>query len=92
MMDDDAIRAVVSRLARQHPSGGRVVERAAVMAEGTDSTAILSWITDHDGRPESVTPVKASGGLHRERLAAGAAAAAAAQAPRRYVLPPGVLS
>jgi len=90
-MDDDAIRAVVSRLARQHPSGGRVVERAAVLAEGTDSTAILSWITDHDGRPESVTPVKAAGGLHRERITA-AAGAASGQAPRRYVLPPGVLN
>jgi hypothetical protein len=90
MIDDAAIRAVVSRLARQHPSGGRVVERAAVMAEGTASTAILTWIADHDGQPETVAPAKSAGGLHHGRLSG--VTAAGTQAPRRYVLPPGVLN
>ena len=36
---DDAIRAVVSRLARPHASGGMVVERAALLAEGADFAA-----------------------------------------------------
>ena len=53
MMDDQAIRVVVARLSRRHPSGGQVIERAAVVAEGAESGAILDWITSHDGLPES---------------------------------------
>ena len=36
-VDDEAIRAVVTRLARSHSSGGEVIERAAILAEGGDS-------------------------------------------------------
>ncbi len=90
MMDDKAIRAVVTRLSRQHASGGQVIERAAVLAEGVDSSAILAWITSHDGLPESRVGVAPARGLHQGRLDAGPGTSSTA--PRRYVLPPGALS
>jgi hypothetical protein len=34
---DDAIRAVVVRLSRPHGSGGDVIERATILAEGRDA-------------------------------------------------------
>ena len=34
---DDPIRAVVVRLSRPHASGGHVIERAAILAEGGDA-------------------------------------------------------
>jgi hypothetical protein len=46
-VDDDAIRALVTRLARPHPSGGDVIERAAILAEGADLAAVMAWITAH---------------------------------------------
>jgi hypothetical protein len=88
-MDEDAIRAVVTRLSRQHPSGGRVIERAAVVAEGENSHAILEWITCHKGRPEDQPAEAPAGGLHRGRL--DGSGSAFASAPRRYLLPPGIL-
>jgi hypothetical protein len=90
MMDEQAIRSVVTRLSRQHPSGGQVIERAAVLAEGAESGAILDWITSHDGLPESRVGVAPARGLHQERLEASRGTSAAT--PRRYVLPPGALS
>ena len=90
MMDDQAIRAVVTRLSRQHPSGGQVIERAAVVAEGAESGAILAWITSHDGLPESRAGVAPARGLHQGRLDATRGTSSAT--PQRYVLPPGVLS
>jgi hypothetical protein len=89
-MDDDALRSVITRLARPHPSGGNVIERAAVLAEGARSGALLAWIADHDGQPEALVPVAARGGLHSARLTSGHVADTSA--PRRYVLPPGALS
>ena len=88
-MDDDAIRAVVVRLSRPHPSGGEVIERAAVLASGANSAAVLRWITDHDGAPEELAPVASGGGLHGARFQGGGAAP---RNPLRYVLPPGALS
>jgi hypothetical protein len=90
MIDDEQIRAVVTRLSRHHPSGGMVVERAAVIAEGCDSAAILSWIAAHDGQPEALSPSKSSGGLHHSR--SDRAADTDARPPRRYVLPPDALT
>jgi hypothetical protein len=90
MMDDQAIRAVVTRLSRQHASGGQVIERAAVLAEGVESSAILAWITSHDGLPESRVTTTPAGGLHQGRL--DASRSTSSTAPRRYVLPPGTLS
>ena len=84
--DDDAIRTLVRRLSRPHRSGGRVIERAAILAEATDSETILAWIEEHDGRPEDLAPVSAGKGLHSSRLTDNASAAR--RAPLRYVLPP----
>ena len=50
--DEDAIRALVSRLSRPHKSGGVVIERAALLAEGSAATAAIAWIVAHDGVPE----------------------------------------
>jgi hypothetical protein len=90
MMDDQAIRSVVTRLSRQHPSGGQVIERAAVLAEGAESGAIIDWITSHDGLPESRAGVAPARGLHQGKLDASRGTSSAT--PRRYVLPPGALS
>ena len=87
-MDDDAIRALVIRLSRAHPSGGDVIGRAAIMAEGADFNQVVRWIIDHDGQPEPTAPAKAGRGLHRSRLTD---AADGAGAPVRYVLPAGAL-
>jgi hypothetical protein len=89
-MEEQAIRAVVTRLSRQHPSGGRMIERAAVIAEGAESSAILAWIVSHDGKPEDRPSEATAGGLHRGRL--DGRQSAIASAPRRYLLPPGVLT
>lgn len=88
-MEDEAIRTLVKRLARPHRSGGEVIERAAILAEGADSAAVVAWITDHGGEPEAALKASApSRGLHGARLSACRDAAA----PRRYVLPAGVLT
>ncbi len=84
MMDDDAIRILVTRLARPHRSGGEVVERAAILAAGADSAAVLAWITAHDGQPEPVVPAASRRGLHGARSTEGESL--------RYVLPPGALA
>ena len=49
MRTDDEIRALLSRLSRRHSSGGTVIERATIMAEGADSAAVVTWILDHEG-------------------------------------------
>jgi hypothetical protein len=89
-VDDDKIRAVVTRLSRPHPSGGRVIERAAVLAEGPDSAEIMAWITAHSGEPEAITAAPSGRGLHSGRL--DESARARAQTPSRFVLPAGELS
>jgi hypothetical protein len=80
---DDEIRATVARLARPHPAGN-VIERAAILAEGQDSPAIVAWIIAHAGQPESAV-APAGHGLHGARHDA-------ARAPLRYVLPAGALA
>ncbi len=89
-MDDDAILKVVTRLSRRHQSGGQVIERAAILAEGGDCAAILAWIAAHDGEPETLAPTVTGRGLHSARRYGGAGGAA--QAPRRYVLPAAALA
>jgi hypothetical protein len=89
-MDDDAIRCLVTRLARPHPSGGAVIERAAILAAGTGASAVLTWITAHAGEPEELAPVTAGRGLHSPRLASNGGQDS--RTPLRYVLPPGTLS
>ena len=86
-MDEVAIRALVTRLARPHPSGGDVIERAAILAAGADSADIVGWITEHAGEPETAVS-KGTGGLHGARLSDGAQDG---RPPARYVLPAGAL-
>jgi hypothetical protein len=89
-VDDDVIQALVKRLARPHPSGGAVIERAAIIAEGADFASVMEWIEDHNGQPEeSVTTVSRSG-LHGSRL--NNSGGEQHRQPLRYVLPAGTLS
>jgi hypothetical protein len=89
-MDDTEIRALVTRLGRPHRSGGVVVERAAILAEGADFDAVMAWILAHHGEPEVREAPAATGGLHSRRLSESPGAAA--EAPRRFLLPAGALS
>ena len=86
---DDAIRAVVTRLARRHPSGGTVIERAAILAEGADCTATVAWIIAHAGKPEVAVASTKPAGLHSARLSNPVSSGAQ---PVRYVLPAGALN
>jgi len=80
----------VARLARPHSSGGEVIERAAILAEGSESSEVLAWITAHGAQAEEQAPLVAAGGMYgtrrHERGGTGD------QVPLRYVLPPGTLS
>lgn len=89
-VDDDAIRALVTRLARPHPSGGEVIERAAILAEGADSAAVMAWITAHAGIPEAPVAMPPRHGLHGSRL--GDDSGAESRTPPRFVLPAGALA
>jgi hypothetical protein len=88
-VDDDAIRALVARLARPHPSGGDVIERSVILAEGARSTEVIAWITAHAGTPETAVAGAPRLGLHGSRLSHSSSAGP--QAPLRYVLPAGTL-
>ncbi len=81
--ETDATEAVVRRLARPHASGGMVIERSVIMAEGAKSAAILSWISEHDGIADSTAPSTRNHGLHGSHANAPLQAAPA----RRFVLP-----
>src|SRR5215210_1351646 len=83
---DDAILTVVARLSRPHRGGGHVIERAAILAEGPSSAAVLRWIAAHAGEPEAQAAAPAGRGLHGDRATAGG------RPPLRYVLPPGALA
>ena len=92
-MEDDDIRTLVTRLARPHPSGGEVIERAAILAEGDGFSEVMRWIETHGGKPEA-TPAAAGRagarhGLHGARLTD--VSRPGSDTPRRFVLPPGVL-
>jgi len=88
-MEDDEIRALVTRLARPDRSGGKVIERAAILAEGADFDAVMTWITAHDGKPETAPPAPPKRGLHASR--GGDDGDAQSRTPLRFVLPPGAL-
>jgi len=87
-VNDPEITAVIKRLARPHPSGGVVIERAAILASGGDSPAIIDWILTHEGMPEAAVAPR-SRGLHGAREH-GDHQHASAQ-PTRFVLPAGTL-
>ena len=90
MRTDEEIRALLSRLARRHPSGCTVIERVAIVAEGADSAEVVAWILDHEGEPEAVASKAATGGLHGARLSEPLGSDA--RPPARYVLPAGALN
>jgi hypothetical protein len=88
---EEDIRTLVARLSRKHPSGGVVIERAAILAEGANSAAILQWITDHEWLPEEAVASKShrgGSGLHGMRQESERGRPQA-KAPSRYVSPPG---
>ena len=82
--EDDAIRALVIRLSRPDRSGGRVIERAAVLASGANLEAVMRWIDAHDGKPETIPSAAPRHGLY-------GSAVGAPRTPQRYVLPAGAL-
>lgn len=84
---DDAIRALVTRLARPHRSGGSVIERATLLADGGDFRAVMTWIEAHGGEPEARPPAPPQRGLHSLRRDAGAPV----PAPLRFILPAAAL-
>ena len=88
-MDDDAIRSLLTRLGRAHPSGGTVIERAAILAEGADLDAVMVWIVAHGGEPEARVAKVSSTGLHGSRVHDGGRTEP--RPPSRYVLPAGAL-
>ncbi len=90
-MEDDQIRSVVTRLSRPHPSGGVVIERAAILAAGGDYRAIMDWILDHDGVGEVLAPSAPKGGLHGSRVGYRTETGGGGT-PVRFVLPPGTLT
>jgi hypothetical protein len=84
---DDEILALVRRLARPLPSGGQVIERAAILASGVDFAKVMNWVEAHDGKAEA-TIAAPSRGLHGARLERSGMQP---PTPLRFVLPPGAL-
>src|ERR1700754_2212772 len=80
---DGGIRATVIRLCRPDGYGGAIIERAAIVAEGTRSAAIEEWILSHGGEPEAPVSAAVRPGLYGMR----SEGLARPRAPRRYVLP-----
>jgi hypothetical protein len=88
-MEDTAIEEIVERLARPHRSGGKVIERVAILAEGADFEAVMRWILDRGGVAEAEKAKPAPKGIHAMRY--HDTEGDADPAPARFILPPGVL-
>lgn len=85
-MNDSEIATLVTRLSRPHPSGGIVIERAAILASGGDYPAIMDWITAHAGVAEAERASTSRGhGLHGSRM--NDSNATPSRPPMRFVLP-----
>jgi hypothetical protein len=87
-MEDAEIRSLVKRLSRPHPSGGSVIERAALVAEGAEFEAVMAWVLAHGGQPEAAPETSSRHGMHGSRLHASGGAP---RQPSRFVLPAGAL-
>jgi hypothetical protein len=88
---DEDIATTVARLSRPMRGGRRVIERAAIMAEGSNSEAILEWLVAASWTPEDVgagSGAPVGGGLHGLRRDADRDRARGGT-PRRYVSPAG---
>ena len=66
-----------------------MIERAAILAEGGRSTAILDWITAHAGEAELTAAAAPPRGLYGTGFGGGVTAP---RGPARYVLPAGALA
>jgi hypothetical protein len=88
-VDDEAVRSLLRRLGRADPSGGTVIERAAILAEGADFDAVMAWILAHGGEPEATLARASTTGLHGSRGQDGGRADS--RPPSRFVLPAGAL-
>jgi hypothetical protein len=88
-VNDLEITTLVERLSRPHPSGGVVIERAAILAAGADYPAIMDWILANSGTPETAAPASRGGGLHGSRMSDSNSSAP--RQPTRFVLPAGAL-
>jgi hypothetical protein len=89
-MNDQDISALVSKLGRPAPSGRIVIERAAIQAAGGDSPAIIDWIMNHSGVPETAVSASRSRGLHGSRINEGTDPGA--RQALRFTLPADALS
>ena len=89
-LSDAEIRALLKRLARPHSSGGDVVERAALLASGSDFSAVMAWIAQHAGVAGAMASEAPRRGLHGPRV--GLSGGAAPRTPLRFVLPAGALA
>lgn len=87
-MDDEAIHTLVVRLSRRDASGGGTIERAAILAEGSDLAAVEAWILKRGGRPEAAATAVSGRGLHSSISGNSGSHAAT---PLRYVMPAGSL-
>ena len=83
--DDQRIKLLVTRLARPHASGGLVIERAAILADGGDFSAVMDWITAHAGRADTTVAPPTSRGLHGGHV--HGTVASAPTKPLRFLLP-----
>jgi hypothetical protein len=88
-MNDGDIKDLVSRLSRPHPSGGVVIERAAILANGGDFPAVMDWITAHAGKADAVVASTTRRGLHGPRVSD--TNPSVSPTPLRFVLPNGAL-
>ena len=86
-MNDTEITAIIKNLSRPHPSGGVVIERAAILAAGSDSPEIIDWIITHSGTPE--TPTARGRGLHGSRITGEEQRVSSH--PTRFILPANTL-
>ena len=64
-----------------------MIERAAIVATGAQSTEIVAWIISHDGKPEAAVAEATTRGLYGSRLSGSAP-----RPPLRYILPADALA
>jgi hypothetical protein len=88
-MDEDTIKSLVTRLSRPHPSGGVVIERAAILADGGDFPAVMDWIVAHSGKADGGGASATPRGLHGPRM--NDTNPTISPTPLRFVLPTGAL-
>ena len=84
---EESEQTLVRRLSRPHPSGGVVIERAAILAAGSGSSAVLAWIAANGGKAE-LAVAASGGGLHAGRDRPNALGG---DTPLRYVIPAGAV-